>query len=304
MNLSDEHLEEIISFFLRSQFTTFTVLGGEPTLHPRFAPMMDRILAEESFKSIIVFTNGVISDSALSFLATARDPRLQVALNLNAPGEYNPSQWARANEVMNSLGSKVGLGINIYFPGQEYDYIIAAVAEHDLFPHIRLGLTHPILGSKNRYALEEDLPAIADDIIAFCDRAHGRGISCSFDCGFPFCMFSIEQHATMLRLAVKFQSNCSPIIDIGADASVWRCFPLTNQAKLRLANFDTRSHIVDFYDQKFKHILPMGNRAECPQCLYRANGLCSGGCLARTLDSFHYQDSSGSAAGDTVAMGS
>jgi radical SAM protein with 4Fe4S-binding SPASM domain len=304
MNLSEDHLEEIISFFRRSQFPTFTVLGGEPTLHPRFDRMMDRILAEESFKSIIVFTNGVISDSALSFLTSNRDPRLRVAMNLNAPGRYNPSQWERTNEVMKSLGAKVGLGINIYFPGQEYDYLIAAIDEHGLFPHVRLGLTQPILGSENRYALEEDFPAIADDIIAFCERAHARGISCSFDCGFRFCMFSIEQHATMLRLAVRFQSNCSPIIDIGADANVWRCFPLIDQAKRQLADFDTRSQIVDFYDEKFKHFLPMGNRAECPQCLHRANGLCRGGCLARTLDSFDYQDSSASAAGKTPGGGS
>ena len=304
MNLSEEHLEEIIRFFRRSQLTTFAVLGGEPTLHPRFGPMMNRILAEESFKSIIVFTNGVISDSALRFLSASQDPRLQVTINLNAPEEYNPSQWARVNEVMKSLGARGGLGVNIYFPGQEYDHLITAINEHCLSRQVRLGLTHPILGAGNRYAREEDIPAIAYDVLAFCEKTHEHGISCSFDCGFRFCMFSIEQHATLLRLAVKFQSICSPVIDIGTDASVWRCFPLTNQAKLKLADFDTRNQMVDFYDDKFKHVMPMGNLAECSQCIHRANGLCKGGCLARTLDSFGSQGSSDYAADDAVGVGS
>ncbi len=117
-------------------------------------------------------------------------------------------------------------------------------------------------------------------------------------------MFDLKQHATLLRLAVKFQSSCSPVIDIGADASVWRCFPLTNQAELKLAAFDTRSQMVDFYDEKFKHFLPRGNLPECPQCLHRVTGLCKGGCLARTLDSFGSQGSSDYAADDAVGVGS
>jgi radical SAM protein with 4Fe4S-binding SPASM domain len=286
MNLSAGDLEEIIRFFRRSQLLDFSVLGGEPTLHPDFDRIIDRILAEKEFKSIIVFTNGLISDGSLRYLSSNSDPRLKVAINLNSPRDYTPSQWSRVNASMAALGSRVGLGINIFAPGQEYGYLINAIKKHDLSPHVRLGLTQPILGSNNRYALETDFPAIASDILQFCEESYRSGISCSFDCGFPFCMFSLEQHKKMLQLGVKFRSNCSPIIDIGPDNSVWRCFPLTNVARRKLADFETRNQIVEFYDEEFKSFLPMGNKLECPQCRYRANGLCKGGCLARTLAAF------------------
>jgi radical SAM protein with 4Fe4S-binding SPASM domain len=286
MNLSLEGLEEIIRFYHRSQLTRFVILGGEPTLHPRFSQMVDRVLAECAFKWVIVFSNGLMSGKALDYLAASTDPRLRVAINLNAPEEYSPEERDRVNTTMKRLGRKVGLGINIHSPDQDFDYLIDAFREFALGGHIRLGIAHPIPGAGNVYARDQDLPSIASRIVDFAEKAHRNRFTFSFDCGFPFCMFTLDQHRELLRFGVKFVSRCDPIIDIGPDLSLWRCFPLMNEVNRRLSDFETKNQAVDFYEGVHKSFVPMGNRPECPQCRYRANHLCRGGCLARTLAAF------------------
>jgi radical SAM protein with 4Fe4S-binding SPASM domain len=182
----------------------------------------------------------------------------------------------------------VGLGINIYKAGQDYAYLIEAIKTYKLAPHVRVGLTQPIVEAKNRFARKMDLPGIASDLVSFAKAVYENRITYSFDCGFPFCMFTLDQHKQLLQYGVKFKSECAPIVDIGPDLSVWRCFPLINDVCGQLNQFDTRDDIIEHYHNKFKHIMAMGNRSKCPQCRYRVNKLCSGGCLARTLIDFQH----------------
>ena len=288
-NLSMDALEKIIAFYKKSMLHRFVMLGGEPTLHPQFTALLSRVFKEPSFKCILVFTNGLIPPEALDYLAGKPDDRLQIAMNLNAPDDYPADQRQHIQKTLRALGNqvRVGLGINIYKPRQDYAYLIDAIQTYGLVPHIRLGLTHPILESTNRYARREDFPDIAQDIVDFAAVALDHNISFSFDCGFEFCMFTLEQHQELLRCGIKFMSLCDPIVDIGPDLNVWRCFPLLNIPCGNLDAFENRFEITGYYDEKYKNIQRMGNRAECPQCRYRINGLCCGGCLARTLISFH-----------------
>jgi radical SAM protein with 4Fe4S-binding SPASM domain len=287
-NLSLDALNKIIDFYKNSLLKRIVVLGGEPTLNPDFITLMDRIFTEQSFKAVMVFTNGIMPDKVLDYLADHPDQRLKIALNLNAPSSYPQDQQTRINQVLKSLGRRVGLGINIYKTGQDYGYLIDAIATHNLAPHVRVGLTQPIVGSKNNFAKQSDLPDIAQDLVDFARAAYPHRISFSFDCGFPFCMFTLDQHKELLRFGIKFKSECAPIVDIGPDLSVWRCFPMLNDVCGQLDQYRTRDDIIAHYNNKFRHFMPMGNQKECPQCRYRTNKLCSGGCLARTLIDFQH----------------
>jgi radical SAM protein with 4Fe4S-binding SPASM domain len=287
-NINSDALQKIIRFFKRSQLTRFVVLGGEPTLNPEFPVLIDRILIEKEFKSVMIFTNGLIPEDVVGYLAGHPDPRIRIALNLNAPDSYPAGQWKHITTTMKALGPKVGLGVNVYQTGQDYQYLIESILEYNLNKHVRVGITQPIVGSENTFAQENDFQEIASDLLNFAAKAHQKNISFSFDCGFQFCMFTLEQHKELLRLGIKFKAVCNPIIDIGPDLCVWRCFPFLNDVGGHLADFQTKNQIIDYYNRKYKSYKPMGNKPECPQCRYRVNGLCAGGCLARTLISFQH----------------
>lgn len=286
-NLTLEGLERVIGFARRSGLRRFVILGGEPTLHPQFAGLLRRVLREPSFRWVIVFSNGLMPGPALECLASCEDPRLRVVINLHAPGEDPPQERARTDEALRRLGPRAGIGVTIRRGGQDLDFLVDAARKIGPGGELRLGLAHPIPGEGNEFARPEDLPRIASRIVDLAGKALARGFTFSFDCGFPFCMFSLDQHRELLRCGVKFVSRCAPVIDIGPDLAVWRCFPLMNESPRRLDDFETVRQAVDFYESLHRSYLPMGNRPECPQCRYRVAGLCRGGCLARTLASFH-----------------
>jgi len=285
-NMSLEALEKVIKFYNKSQLRRFTVLGGEPTLHPEFNRIIDRLTSEKDLKSVLIFSNGLMPDQVLDAFAQNLDPKIVFALNLNSPEDHTASELSRVCKTMQQLGPRVGLGINVYKAGQKYDYLLDAVEQYNLSPHIRVGITQPILGSNNGFAAESDFPEIAEDLLQFAEKAYKKNITFSFDCGFRFCMFTLEQHKELLRFGINFKSNCTPIIDIGPDLSVWRCFPLSSDISGKLPEFQTRNQLIDFYNNKYKTYMPMGNKPECPQCRYRLSSLCSGGCLSRTLLAF------------------
>lgn len=289
-HLSMQGLEKVLQFYKSSLLYRFVILGGEPTLNPEFDRMVDRILREKELESVIIFSNGLMPEKVLKYLCAQNDPRVRVALNLNSEENHTPSQWRQVNKTMKALGRRIGLGVNIYRPGQNYDYLVEAIEAYNLSHHIRVGLTHPIAGFENAYAHEDDFGRIAKDLVAFAEKAYYHKIGFSFDCGFQFCMFTLDQHKDLLRLGINFRSTCDPIIDIGPDLSVWRCFPLLNDVAGHLDDFSTRRQIMLHFNKKYRSIQSLGNLMECPQCIYRQNNLCSGGCLARSLIAFQRQD--------------
>jgi len=285
--LSPEGLERVIGFARRSALRRFVILGGEPTLHPDFAALLGRVLREPSFRWVVVFSNGLMPGPALDCLAACGDPRLRVVINLHAPEEDTAEERGRIGEALQRLGGRAGIGVTLRRPDQGLDFVADAVRAARGVREVRLGLAHPIPGEGNEFARQDDLPGIAARIVDLAGKARAGGFTFSFDCGFPFCMFTLDQHRELLRCGVKFASRCAPVIDIGPDLGLWRCFPLVNEAPRRLEDFETVQQAADFYDALHRSYLPMGNRPECPQCRYRAAGLCRGGCLARTLASFH-----------------
>jgi sulfatase maturation enzyme AslB (radical SAM superfamily) len=289
-NKLDIHLtdfETYLEFLRRSRLRTVSIIGGEPTLNPHFHEILDLCRKDCFFTHIKLFTNGLMPDHVLEYLAEFEGPELSVALNIHHPSDYLPVQWERIENALQSLGSKIGLGYNIYHRGNDFGYILELFHKYQLQPHIRLGLAQPVLNGNNLYLQLEDFSAVAEEIVKVAESFTKHDLFFSFDCGFPFCMFTIEQHKKLLSCAIHFRSLCSPIIDIGPDLSVWRCFSLSGIHNRRLDEFETRADIDYFYQEVFRPYRQFGIYPECLDCNFRKQGLCTGGCLSRVMREFH-----------------
>lgn len=285
--ISLKDVEYCLDFLRRSRLRMVSLLGGEPTLHPNFAEILDLCRKDRYFTHIKLFTNGLMSDQILEYLMVFEDPELHIALNIHPPSDYLPDQRERIREVLETLGAKIGLGYNIYQQGNDFDYLLELILKHRLAPHLRLGLAQPILGVNNVHLPLEAFPGVSKEIVMAAERFTRRGIYFSFDCGFPFCMFSMDQHKKLLSLAIPFRSLCSPIIDIGPDLSTWRCFPLSRIRNRRLEEFETRMDVEFFYQELFRYYQQFGIYSRCTDCPYKRQALCTGGCLSRVLRQFH-----------------
>lgn len=285
MTLDD--FDQCLAFQRRSGHRMVALLGGEPTLHPEFFQIMDRCRQDDYFTCIKLFTNGMMPARTVDFLAEFTGPDLSIALNAHPPHAYKPGQWRQIEYLLKRLGPKIGLGLNIYETGNDFRFLLDLFQEYGLRSHLRMGLTQPILGAENKHLPAEDFPTVAEEIVDAARMFSPHGFTFSFDCGFPFCMFSLEQHKELLANAVLFRSLCSPIIDIGPDLKVWRCFPLSQVYNRQLSDFNQRSDAEFYYRQKLHPYQQFGIYDRCLQCQYRQHELCSGGCLSRSLGQFH-----------------
>jgi molybdenum cofactor biosynthesis enzyme MoaA len=81
-----------LDFLERSGIDQARLLGGEPTLHPEFPYLVDRVL--ERGRRLLVFSNGLMPEAALRRLEHTPVDRVAVLINVNAPGNWQPQEQA------------------------------------------------------------------------------------------------------------------------------------------------------------------------------------------------------------------
>jgi len=286
-NINMENFEQYLAMLKRSRMLVVALLGGETSLHPRFTEILDKCQEDDYFKVIKVFTNGLMPDHVIEHLQTFPRDKIQIALNIHPEEDYTPGQWQRITKVLTVLNDKAGLGYNIYKTGNHFEFLLKLYLEYGLFPHVRLGLTQPIMGVSNAHLAVEDFPAIGREIVNIVHEFTSKGLFLSFDCGFPFCMFTLDQHKELLDCAIKFRSLCSPIIDVDPKLNAWRCFPLSQVDNIQMNDFETRMDMVRYYGEKLKPYRQFGIYDKCVNCNYKKQELCCGGCLGRVMRAFN-----------------
>lgn len=295
--LAWEDLVYLADLFQRGGERRFSLLGGEPTLHPAFNDMVAYLLARDF--NVTVFTSGVVADRTLDEAATVfRDiapERLSFLCNLNDPAQTRSSlaEQESVKRFLSVFGDRTAPGFNIYRTDFSLDFLFDLINRYGLRRHIRIGLTHPIVGTRNRHIVLADLDVVINRLFSFRPQFEVFQVAPGLDCGFPMCRFSDEQLAWLYRhTGGKSEFGCGPVIDIGPDMTVWSCFPLSGIEKRSVYEFDSlpqmHGHFADFH-RKIK-VEAGGVLPECDTCVVRARGHCMGGCLAHNLNAFQAEE--------------
>lgn len=285
--LTHENLDKILAFLHKSGGKTFSGLGGEPTLHPDFEGVIEKVLSQGF--DIRLFSNGIMTEDKLEFLKSVDSNKLKFIINMNHPDETPHGEWEKAMQTLKTIPDKVSLGFNIYRKSFEPDFLVDLINEYGLIKNIRLGLAQPIYGEENKlnsYIPIEEYSEIAEKIVALTRKCDANGVTAGFDCGFIMCMFTEAQIGELYYNGCPPNFMCDPIVDIGPSLDVWRCFPLSTQKNLKLGDFERRQDIVDHYNEKTKVLESIGALNDCFGCKHLSRGLCPGGCLSHTLSSF------------------
>jgi radical SAM protein with 4Fe4S-binding SPASM domain len=289
--LSGEVFEQCLDFLDRSGIQHTRFLGGEPTLHPQFAEFVQR--ARERGKVIIVFTNGLMPPPALAALEALSPEQCSIILNIGSSGKPAGKlpAWQTRKDVIKRLGVKVQLGVTLYQPDVELDYLIDAIAETGCKRVIRVGLAQPILVGKNVHLPIRFYPQVGERLLGFAERAASAGIKIEFDCGFVRCMFTDAAVARLQGLGADLGWRCSPIIDIDTDGNIFHCFPLSGKYKVPLnnpteSNSITAGNLREEFATMTAPYRQAGIYKDCSSCLYKHNLTCSGGCLVHIIHRF------------------
>lgn len=281
-------VDSVLDFLVESGVGEARLLGGEPTLHPDFERIVDRVL--ERGLRLVVFSGGLMPEAALRKLAGLPASDLSVLVNVSPLARGRPVELAGQERSLRVLGRRVTLGVTIDSPVVELSFLLDLLDHHDLARSIRLGIAHPTLDGSNAYLHPRHYPEVGRRVTEFALEARERRVQIDFDCGWVPCMFPPGALAALGLAPAELGLRCGPMLDLLPDGRVIPCYPLAAFGSELLARHrDADGLRAQFFSQ------PGASRSwtlqrECETCGWREQGECAGGCLAASLRRLRHRD--------------
>lgn len=271
----------VLAYLRRSNINEVRLLGGEPTLHPRFAELLDMALA--AGLRPIVFSNGLVSPESLNKLCAIEPGRLRVMVNASALLEGEPAEVEQVRQTLRLLGRRAMLGVNLHSCQPRLDGLLGTIKELDLVPRVRLGLAHPTLGGGNHSLPAKFYRQVGRHISTLARAAADCGVVLGLDCGFVPCMFA-EPSLPALDVALSdCGRRCNPLPDVLPDGRVIACYPLADLGTVALDQTTTAAAIRRHFQEALAPHAALGIFPECSACDRFRDGRCLGGCRAAAL---------------------
>lgn len=278
-----ESVNRIMDFLSATGDKQFRLLGGEPTLHPRFREIVSRAIDRDFH--VHIFSNGMMKKETADFLSSISSNKISLLCNISNQANDSERKIQMREYALKQLGERAQLGITVSSPDFEYQYVIDQTLGFKLRNRIRVGIAQPIVCQNNEHLDIRDYRAVGKRIMKMVKDCIREEILVGFDCGLTLCMFDESEIGALMKQSEGFAMRCRPIIDVGPDQTVWSCFPLSEVFNTNLADFRNPNEIVSFYNDLLKPYRSLGSMPECLGCVHLKRGQCTGGCLAHTFNS-------------------
>jgi hypothetical protein len=287
--ISEESFRIAVDFARRGGERLVGILGGEPSLHPRFLELLE--IAWEAKLHTKVFSNGLWREAHIAALE-GRLPglaeRMHVVLNVNGPARTPPAEQRAQEALLARLGPLCSLSFNISRADFEPSFLVDLVERYHTQPAIRLGVAAPLARMENEHVPIAEYRRLAPTLLRLADACDAHDIQLGFDCGFVLCMFTPEELGRLQVSGAAFKSSCGPAIDVGTDLSTWSCFPLSTFCRGRpLTEFRDLADVVRHFRAELRPLFQAGALPACAGCRHRRRAQCSGGCGAHVYRSLN-----------------
>ena len=279
--ISAENFGRALAFVAGSE-PQVGILGGEPSLHPEFAKLIEQTWA--SGLCAKVFTNGVWSEGAVAAveaLAGRTTENLRLIVNTNHPDITAAPERAAQQRLFSMLPEHCSLSFNIHSLKQELGFLVDLIATYGLARDIRLGIAAPLAEQASEFIPLPEYPHAAGLILDLARRCDAENARIGFDCGFTLCMFTAEELGLLQLYGADFKASCGPAIDIGMDLTAWACFPLVTLGKsVSIDEFRDARELRRYFEEYFEALYETGALPECVDCKHLKRKRCPGGCAA------------------------
>lgn len=279
------------------------LIGGEPTIHPRFRDIMKMCIesAEAYHQEILVFTNGTTLKGMKEYLV---EPNVHCLINVNDRKTLSEEKFRKLKDELKMckqerLQSKISLGINLYSPDQDFSDFFEIF---DCMPckSIRLGITVPNTDDKRSKDPINYFKEMAPALLRLMRDCVKRNTMVMQDCNvMPSCIMTEEQKEEFNRLMQEYslatgevlpkksESLCSPVLDVKQDLTVIRCFGMSDAVRVPIYQFDTPEDARKFFIKTIDNLATViPTSPECAKCKKFNTGDCFSGCLGFKKDRF------------------
>lgn len=265
--------------FISTGFEGVNLLGGEPTLHKDFVEMLSYIIPKDFL--VQVFTNGMCPPETIQKIkdmldkTALRRDQLSFAININEKKYRTKEEEELQNNFFKSLGNYAYLSFTIQDADTDLTFLHNTIINYGLLPTIRLGLALPIFNSNNKYLPIESYREVAKKIIHLTENSNGTSII--LDCGFPMCMFELEEIGKLNQNKENyFDFGCGQPVDIYPDLSVINCYPLSKVYKTNITDFVNINELKEHLKETLMTAHGIYGK-KCIECVYFGR-ICFGGC--------------------------
>ena len=285
-NMSIKEFKSILEFV--GYYESVSILGGEPTLHPKIKQFLELVYQYSSAieHPCSVFSNGAKLLSLLPWFYEHQD-MMRIIFNYNSPQCCPKENFNQAQIILedvfkhDAMNTMFILGCNIHPLCTDYSYIWDVVQKYNI-KIIRIAVASPggILMSR-RNNKEEYYKQLKPLFLQFVNEAIKRDVLLGFDCSqIPRCYFSEEELIDIdsrgIKKALEF---CEPPIDILMDGKAIPCFG--NYQLINYKQFDNFEQLRHYMKVKVNiDAMLQNNAGRCANCKNFKNYACQGGCLA------------------------
>lgn len=286
--ITEEQFNEILNFHKVSNQHEVRFIGGEPTLHPEFTKLLNRVVNDDYFTNIMLFTNGSFSDEVASALILASHVKhVACLINLNEPQVVGPAMVEKTSKNLSKITRspmEVTIGVNIYRPDQDVSYAFDTIKMFNVRRALRISVVAPILDKDREKEPLEYYNEYKPLILDIANRANREGITLSPDCSFiPPCLFSKEELLLMSAVAPDMFNHpvCEPVLDVMPDGTVVRCFDMSHM-RTNIRKFENAGKVVEYFrEQEMRTLQPITSGA-CETCPIYFR--CGFGCGCKSFD--------------------
>lgn len=288
-SITIEDFNKILEFISRTPDNAVGIIGGEPTLHPKFQEILsitNKYCNTFNTRSTL-FTNGIEVEKFMPYIGE----RIGLLVNINSPESQGDVFTDKQMQTLDhfyelswldtGMGGKAGCGCNIHYDCKDYKFIWDIVDRYHI-RSLRTSVVSPgATYAKYRNDKELYYSLMKPIFLQYCEDAIRHNCRLNMDCGhIPMCYFNQEEKALVERICVNlYQDWCDPVIDINPNFKATACFGSYEPVDIR--DFNNIHEVRRFL--QLKKSLPKAQAncgGKCSKCKKFELMQCQGGCLA------------------------
>lgn len=275
-DITQERFERLLQWMTGAGVVSAAFIGGEPTLHPRIAAMIEQTV--DAGIAAVLFTNGLFPTELAERLAHRVS---NFVINYNEPETYTPPQRALLHRNLDTLtanGARITFSKNFSRQYSNYEYLLEALDRYRV-QSVRYDISRPGANAQNDHFTLGDTRTIMSRIVGFVKACERMGVRTGLDCSVRFCDMKDEDRLYLERVSAKFTGVCHPSIDIHPDLSASYCLPLHGIRVPDVTQFADQAALSWHFAQEVRPLRLENVSAACLDCKDFMRR-CQGGCLA------------------------
>jgi hypothetical protein len=275
-DLSKPDFTRLLDWMRRAAVPSVAFIGGEPTLHPGLADMVEQTATAGI--AVVLFSNGLFSEKLAEQIA----PHVSnFVINYNEPSLYAPAQKVRLAATLGHLrdrGGRIVFSKNFSKKYNAFEYLLEGCERYGV-RSVRYDISRPSRSGANDYFTDDDTPKIISHVVDFVKACEVRGIKTGLDCSVKLCDLRVEDRNYLERVSMKFSGVCHPSMDIHPDLSASYCLPLREVTVPDVTIFANQEALMWHFAELVRPMRRVSVSHDCLDCKDFMRR-CQGGCLA------------------------